>query len=257
MAHDGLEVIMCKWFYTKIKEYSRLLWNLFLPRCCTVCGRELFIHENYLCLACYAAIPLTYFWKVKDNPAEIVFWGRTRIERTYALYYYTNHYRNLIYALKYKSNIGIGLYMGKLLGKKIAEDTIGFSIIHFIIPVPLHSRKKRKRGYNQSQIIAKGIKMGLLNTGISPIIPNLLKRKNFTKTQTQKDRIHRWYNVADAFEINYRVVEKIKNMYPGTSLNILLVDDVLTTGATLEACCNIIHKHLNCKISIATLAYVE
>lgn len=249
---------MCKNF-DLIKEWCALLWNLFLPRSCAVCGRELLIHEQYLCLECYAGLPLTYFWTVKDNPAEVVFWGRTQVERVYSLYYYINDYRKPVHSLKYKANIGIGIYLGQMLGKKIT----GYSKpINFIVPVPLHFRKKWKRGYNQSEIIARGILRGISATGendfyIPQIIPELLKRSHFTRTQTQKDRIHRWHNVARAFEINSQVLRKIQTEHSPDILHILLVDDVLTTGATLEACCNILHKHLNCKISIATLAYVD
>ncbi|MEF9930856.1 MAG: hypothetical protein RR770_00940, partial [Bacteroidales bacterium] len=96
---------MCRILYKKIAEWGRLLWNLFLPRSCAVCGRELLINEHYLCLECYAGLPLTYFWRIKDNPAEIVFWGRTSVERVYSLYYYVNNYRKPIHALKYKSYV--------------------------------------------------------------------------------------------------------------------------------------------------------
>ncbi|MEG0517377.1 MAG: hypothetical protein RR555_00730 [Bacteroidales bacterium] len=261
-----------------IKEWCRLLWNLFLPRSCAVCGRELLIHEQHLCLECYAGLPLTYFWNVKENPAEVVFWGRTQVERVYSLYFYVNDYRKPIHSLKYKANIGIGIYLGQMLGKKIAtnynfakhgkseSNKVSFcnsTPIDFIVPVPLHFRKKWKRGYNQSEIIAKGILKGIAaEYSIPQIIPNLLKRSHFTRTQTQKDRIHRWHNVADAFEINLRWLrkiqtEKIQTEHGSHTPHILLIDDVLTTGATLEACCNILHKHINCKISIATLAYVE
>lgn len=259
MAHDCLHGIMCKKI-NLIKEWCVLLWNLFLPRSCAVCGRELLIHEQYFCLECYAGLPLTYFWNVKENPAEVVFWGRTQVERVYSLYFYVNDYRKPVHSLKYKANIGIGIYLGQMLGKKIAANS---TPIHFIVPVPLHFRKKWKRGYNQSEIIAGGIlKEIAANDSIVQMIPNLLKRSHFTRTQTQKDRVHRWHNVAGAFEINPRGLQKIQGGKLQTEQNnyiphILLIDDVLTTGATLEACCNILHKHIHCKISIATLAYVE
>lgn len=242
------------------KEWIKLLFNLFLPRSCAVCGAELLIHEHHLCLTCYAGVPLTYFWKIKDNPAEVVFWGRSQVERVYALFYYVNNYRKPLHELKYRSNLKIGIYLGKILGQKIAAEP-GFLPFDYIVPVPLHYKKRWKRGYNQSQIIAVGVQKGIYSihgdAGHSQVEPHILIRRHFTPTQTEKDRVHRWQNVASAFDINHNVAEKMRRKNRHQPIRILLTDDVLTTGATLEACSNILHKHFNCQISIATLAYVE
>jgi predicted amidophosphoribosyltransferase len=126
--------------------------------------------------------------------------------------------------------------------------------VDFIVPVPLHWKKRLTRGYNQSEIIAKGIAKGLKTSGAGTpqVLGNLLKRAQFTKTQTAKDRLERWHNVSSAFRLNAK-----SKVIPPPDSHLLLVDDVLTTGATLEACATILVEQLGCRVSIATLAYVE
>ena len=197
-------------------------------------------------------MPLTHYWSFKDNPAEIIFWGRSNIERVIPLFFYINNYKNLIHQLKYKNNIYIGEYLGYMLGEKIKGCLNTDNII--IIPTPLHLFRQIRRGYNQSNIIAKGVKKYLAKeTNIRCTINNkLIYRNLYTKTQTQKDKIDRWNNVKDAFKINCK---EVKNVTPNST--IILIDDVLTTGATLDACATLIKQNLECKIYIATLAYVE
>lgn len=243
-------------------DWPGLVWDLFFPRFCAVCGRELLVRERHLCLECYAGLPLTYFWRIRDNPAEEVFRGRIYAERVYSLFYYQNNYRKLLHRLKYKSDRDIGIYLGRILGERIAENVLpgadGAGPVDYVVPVPLHYRKRWKRGYNQSAILAKGIIRGM-GSGHSSrqepqLISNLLVRKQFTGTQTEKDRMERWKNVSGAFGINPRATGKLP---AGKKPHLLLVDDVLTTGATLEACAALLQQHLDCHISIATLAYVE
>ncbi len=242
---------------TVLWELWRALVDLLFPRSCAVCGEELLLHEKHICTACMAEMPLTYFWTFKENPAFKTFYGRVNVESVYSLFYYTESYRRAVHSFKYNSNVKLGLWLGELLGGKITEP------IDYIIPVPLHYRKELKRGFNQSHIIAKGIARGMqtqygeevLKNSLSGcrILKNLLRRQVFTKTQTHKERLDRWHNVERVFSLNNRVAKK-HNL---NGKHILLVDDVLTTGATLDACCQILLQRYNCRISIATLAYVE
>ena len=239
----------------------RALADLFFPRCCAVCGDPLRLHEKHLCTCCLAELPYTCFWKYGDNPVEAVFVGRTYIEFGCSLFYYTDSYRMMVHQLKYNSNVEIGLWLGQKLGEKLTErlgeksgeklsgHNVHYVPIDYIVPVPLHWRKQWKRGYNQSEVIARGIVAGL---GHRPeILTDLLKRKRFTNTQTHKDKLDRWSNVCNAFEINRRPVPDLAGKH------VLLIDDVLTTGATLDACANLLKQHCGCKVSIATLAFVE
>ncbi len=234
-------------------KWWRLLFDLLFPKECAVCGRVLNYHEQHFCLECFADMPLTWFWNVKENPAERVFWGRANVERVYSLFYYTEKWRAPVHMLKYNGNISVGKRMGEMLGEKIASVQ-GVLPIDYIVPVPLHWRKKMKRGYNQSEVIAKGIAAGFAAVGakVPQVLPNLLQRASFTSTQTAKDRLERWHNVERAFAFNGNC-----RVLPPAGSHILLVDDVLTTGATLEACATILVEELRCRVSIATLAYVE
>lgn len=244
--------------------YLNSLTHFLFPRECVICKRELFEGEKYICLSCYAEIPFTYFWTYTDHEAEVSFWGKAQISRVISLFFYTDNYNKLLYSIKYHSNTGLCKLLGKMLGEKIA-----FSAKHdhfnpeYIIPVPLHYFKKWKRGYNQSEIIAREI--ASIN---NCTIVELLKRVKFTKTQTHKNKIERWNSVEHAFAIkkkNFllkiiapktcRIIEKL--MRSKRETQIILVDDVLTTGATLEACTNILQREIKCKIIAATLAYVE
>ena len=199
-------------------------------------------------------MPFTHFWNVQDNPAEKVFWGRCRVERVYSLFYYTNNWRKPIHLLKYDGHAPIGKYLGRMLGEKLLLPD-NFPQFDYIVPVPLHWRKLLTRGYNQSEVIARGIRVGLSGRGKEKgpqIVPNLLRRKRFAASQTSKVREQRWNSVKDAYALNGRC-----RSVPAKGAHILLVDDVLTTGATLEACAAILVEQLGCRVSIATLAYVE
>ncbi len=235
-------------------KWWRLLFDLLFPKECAVCGRVLNYHEQHFCLECFADMPLTWFWNVVENPAERVFWGRAKVERVYSLFYYTDKWRTPVHQLKYKGNTAIGRYLGSMLGEKISLEGPEGGAIDYIVPVPLHWRKRLKRGYNQAEAIAQGIARGIQEGDCRkpPVVPDLLERKSFTVTQTAKDRLDRWHNVERAFELNGRCCT-----VPPPGSHVLLVDDVLTTGATLEACASILVEQLGCRVSIATLAYVE
>lgn len=223
-----------------------VILDLLFPRVCPVCGRLLLRRERYLCLSCLADLPFSFFWSWPNNPSEVCFWGRLNIVRAASLLIYREEspYRKIIHAFKYNGNKGLGRHMGEMLARRLRESGL-YNDIDVIVPVPLHPLKKWKRGYNQATIIAEAIGRVLGK----PVEERVLRRKKFTSTQTKKDSISRWDNVAEAFSI--------KNGSKFTGRHVLLVDDVLTTGATLEACGQHILKQEGCRLSIVTLAYVE
>jgi len=201
-------------------------------------------NEKLICTECYILIPRTNYHLKPDNPVSQLFWGRCMIEQAAAFSFYTrdSRIRKLIHQLKYKGIREVGSELGRIYARTLKSS--GFlNDIDLIIPVPLHPSKKRQRGFNQSDLISLGISEV---SGI-PMESELLVRKTVTKTQTRKTRYDRWTNVEDIFRVTDQ--DRIKDMH------ILLVDDVITTGSTLEACASELLKVENVKVSVAALAY--
>ncbi|MEJ2595045.1 MAG: ComF family protein [bacterium] len=222
------------------------LINLFFPRICHACREPLIDQENVLCMSCSLKLPRTNFHLRHDNPVAMVFWGRVRIEAATSFLFFNKGGRvqQLMHALKYRGNRKVGIYLGKLFGSALSDaDT--FREADLIIPVPLHPRKLHKRGYNQSEMIGQG----LSDTMDKPLNTQSLSRIVHTASQTRKSRYSRWENVKDVFQVNHP--EHVAGRH------ILLVDDVLTTGATLEACATKLLEVEHTKVSMATLAYAQ
>lgn len=224
------------------------LWDDFIsllfPRLCFGCGNNLMRNETLICTECFVMIPRTNYHLRPDNPVEQLFWGRCMIEKAAAFSYYTRdcRIRRLIHQLKYKGVKEIGPELGRIYASTLISS--GFlDDIDIIIPVPLHASKKRQRGFNQSDLISQGISEV---SGI-PVDTKLLVRKTVTKTQTRKSRFDRWTNVQDIFRVTDE--KRLKD------LHILLVDDVITTGSTIEACANEILKAENTKVTVVALAF--
>ncbi len=218
--------------------------HLFYPHTCTGCGSDLLDEHNMLCLQCINSLPHTQYAKHAGNPIEKIFWGRLPIKEAYSEFYFAKEtlVQHLIHQLKYKNNQQIGIYLGELMGNTLLKSN-RFSKIDILVPLPLFADKERKRGYNQSMLICDGISK---ITKI-PISTGNVIRQRFTETQTKKQRTERWQNVDGSFAINNSTVLVGKN--------ILLVDDVITTGATLEACGKSILQIENTSLYIAALAY--
>lgn len=222
------------------------LTELFFPTLCITCGNRLISQEKFLCIDCWRDLPVTNFHLNKKNKVTQLFWGRVEIENATSFFSYKkgSKYTQLIHFIKYKGLKELGFETGRKFGFTLlsSED---FNTIDFIVPVPLHPKKLKIRGFNQSDWIAKGIAESLQK----PVSNKNLFRKIHTSTQTRKNRFERWQNVESIFGVNYPKEFHDKH--------ILLIDDVVTTGSTLEACAFQILKLDNTKVSIATLAYAD
>ena len=223
------------------------LWNdllhLFFPRLCLLCDEPLVEGEKTLCLSCLYSLPRTHFHKRSFNPAEQLFAGKTPVTKATSYLYYEKggKVQQLIYAIKYRGEKDAGFQMGKLAAAELYKEDF-FEGINLIIPVPLHPGRQRRRGYNQAECIARGI----ASVAQIPVDCRSLVRKRQTNTQTHKNVFERWTNVQDIFHVN--TPQKL------TGKHILLVDDVLTTGATIEACAQRINAIEGAHISILTLS---
>jgi ComF family protein len=229
-------------------SYLYDLWDDFIsllfPRLCYGCGTHLMRNENIICTACYVIIPRTGYHTVADNPVAQLFWGRCFLEKAAAFSFYNkgSRIRNLIHNLKYKGIREIGYELGKIYGLSLKSS--GFTDdIDIIIPVPLHPEKIHARGFNQSEIISSGISEV---TGV-PVNTGSLYRLRVSATQTKRSRYDRWINVEGIFSVVDQ--EQIREKH------VLLVDDVITTGSTIESCANELLKTEGVKVSAVALAF--
>lgn len=215
--------------------------TLFYPNICSGCNSAISSKDEIICVSCWSNLPKSYQYKNKQNHTAKLFWGRYPLENAFStfLYYKGNSLQNMVYDLKYRGNQKVGEVLGKEIGKEILLANIKIDVI---IPVPLHPAKLQKRGYNQAYSIAKGIKEVIkcdLNTD------SLLRKVN-TDTQTRKSKFERWENVKEIFSLQNK--EKIVGKH------LLLVDDVITTGSTIEGCCHTLGEMEGVKISVVAIA---
>jgi len=219
------------------------LISLFYPRLCAGCNTSLVNGEDILCLHCLADLPRTNYHLFPENPVFQIFIGRVNITlaSSFCRFDKGGRLQHLLHQLKYKGNCGVGIKMGILFGYDLIQSS-SYQDIDAIIPVPLHPKKEKKRGYNQSAEICKGLSESMNR----PVISGNLVREIHTSSQTRKGRFERWENVSGIFNV--------KNEASLTGKHLLLVDDVVTTGATLEACCEPLLKIPGVRVSIATLA---
>ena len=217
--------------------------SLFYPRLCAGCNISLVKGEELLCLNCIADLPRTNYHLTVENPVFQQFLGRVPIElaTSFCRFDKGGRLQHLLHQLKYKGNREIGYKMGTLFGNDLINSAV-YCTIDEIIPVPLHPRKEKKRGFNQSTEICKGLSEAMNR----PLITGNLIREIHTDSQTRKGRFERWENVSGIFRVKNSLVFEDKHL--------LLVDDVVTTGATLEACCIPLLQIHGVRVSIATLA---
>lgn len=219
------------------------LVHLFYPHCCELCGTDLHQTDELLCLRCMQALPLTHFQRYPNNPVAQVFSGRIAVQQATATYYYNQStgLQQLIHRFKYHQRQDIATWLGRQTGYQLQESE-WISTVSFLVPVPLNPRKEKKRGYNQAALLANGIAQVIPSL---PVYPAALRRQQFTSTQTKKGRADRWQNVASAFQASGNLPQ---------GCHVLLIDDVITTGATTEACCRALQQ-AGALVSVCCLAY--
>ncbi len=222
------------------------LFGLFFPNVCVACGRTLNRQEEILCTSCLYKLPRTGFHMHRENLVAEAFWGRVELHSAASFMFFSKKgkVQKLMHVLKYKGRKEVGVYLGRLFGKDLKESPL-FNTVEVIVPVPLHPKKLRKRGFNQSVMIARGIGEAL---GVTVSADNLV-RTVYTSSQTKKSRYDRWQNVKGVFRVN--------NPEQFEHKHILVVDDVLTTGATMEACVHPLLDITGARVSVATLASTQ
>lgn len=217
--------------------------SLFYPRICSGCDSHLTQSEQNLCIECLHRLPKTYYWDYDINPVEKLFWGRLPVSSACAFLHYQtgSMVQQLMHRFKYKGKKNIGLELGIRFGV-ILKEKKWFSDIDIIIPIPLHATKKARRGYNQSALIAEG----LAEVFDVPSRNDVLKRVVASDTQTRKSRFDRSQNILNVFKVIKPEVIRGKK--------VLIVDDVVTTGSTLEEAGKALFEGDVSRLYIATLA---
>ena len=229
-----------------IKTAIDSLTHLFFPHICAGFGTDVINKDQLLCLACTDRLPLRNYYAHADNPVEKTFWGRIPLNHAASYLYFNKDsiVQQLMHQFKYKGNQEIGLYFGRKMGSAISAAA-RFQSPDFLIPLPLHPQRQKKRGYNQAEVLCRGMAQSLA----IPVLEQVVSRTMQTETQTHKNRESRWQNMEGKFILNHPSLLENKH--------VMLVDDVITTGATLEACGIELLKARGLLLSIATLAYTS
>ena len=227
-----------------LTEYLADLLELFYPNVCLACAEKLLKGEDIICFKCQRELPQTDHWQDAENAMAKRFWGRVELQGAAALFQFQKgeHVQHLLHQLKYRGRQDVGEHLGKMLGRLLLDPNNIIKDVDLIVPVPLHWKKQRKRGYNQCDPIAKGIS----EVTQVPYANHALVRVRENVSQTQKSRFDRWGNVAEIFTLSDAHLLEGKH--------VLLVDDVMTTGATAEACLQTILSVENTKVSFVAIA---
>ena len=230
----------------RLAKIINVINNILLPRVCFGCNTQLSRGERILCTVCRHELPLTDHNYTDENTVDRIFYGRIPIKKAASFVYFSKNgaVKSLLHWLKYKNQEQIGAFFGEWCGSILKQDE-HLAAIDAVVPVPLHPKKEKKRGYNQVSLFAQKI----ANALNAEFRDDLLLRVINTKTQTKKDRELRWKNTQHAFEINPRTDQSYKHL--------LLVDDVITTGATIESCATALFKLPNVHISVLSIAVVQ
>lgn len=235
-------------FSSNFNKWTRDLLHVLYPQNCLICKHEFNQSKLAICPICASELAYTHFEDYTEaTNLDKLFWGRVHLEGTYALLRFKQQSstQQILHELKYKDNPEIGKHFGREIGTKL-KSLARFSDVDALIPVPLHPKKEFIRGYNQAEVICKGI----AESSGTRIRKDLLKRISFTESQTRKGKSSRWENMQNRFKIQGATNTELKHL--------LIVDDVVTTGSTLETCVRILREEFpKAKISIAVLAVAE
>ncbi len=229
-----------------LKNISKGIFNLVFPKFCVFCHISLYKNEKHLCLNCYKKLPWIESHEINDLEMKRVFWGRVNLVHIHALFYFekSGTIQKIIHEIKYKSNQDLATFLGEELGKFLMLNN--GNAFDYIIPMPTHYMRRLKRGFNQCELIADGAGHILK----VPVKKHLIERITYEYSQTSKNKEERWNNVKDAFKTNMDKELDFKH--------VLFIDDVMTTGATLEACVqNFQETYPHCKVSIAVIAFTK
>ncbi|WP_196885611.1 ComF family protein [Aureivirga sp. CE67] len=220
--------------------------DLFYPQYCLGCFEEVADDNFNICLDCRTNLPITNFSIIENNDLKRKFQGRLNIKHATSLYYFNkkNKIQNLVHVLKYRNKQKIGEFFGEILGEEILQSDY-FTSIDYVIPIPLHPQKFRKRGYNQNTLFGKTIAKKINAAFCEENVQRIKK----TESQTRKSKDERFHNTENIFKIND--LEKYEGKH------ILLIDDIITTGATIESCAKELLKVKNLEISIASIAFTH
>ena len=226
-----------------IKNLANDFLHIIYPHVCIGCGSDVLETEEIICSECFSQLPFTNYFMYEDNPVQHRFAGRLMVQHAGSTFHFTTKsvMQNIVFAVKYRGNRDAGIFLGKQTGKALLQ-TDWYKDIDVIVPLPLNKRKLQQRGYNQAALIANGISQIIHK----PLVDNVVLRKVYTETQTHKDRISRWESMQHVFMVNN--AELLHNKH------VLLVDDIITTGATLEACGQHLTALPGTKLSLATAA---
>lgn len=224
-----------------LQEITRSFIHLLFPHVCTGCGNDILQKESMLCMRCINALPETSFEQHANNPVEKLFWGRLPLAAAAAQFYFNKEslMQHLMHQFKYKGNKELGLQLGRMMGEQLLRS--GRFTADALVPLPLFPAKEKKRGYNQAAILCEG----MAEVMDIPVLHKAVIRPQHTETQTKKGRVERWKNIEGKFILADAAAIRNKRL--------LLVDDVVTTGATLESCGNELLKPENAQLSIACL----
>lgn len=225
------------------KQFSDFL-HLFYPHNCEGCGSDILYDTQFLCAKCLHRLPESGFFSKAANPVEKLFYGRLTVQYAGAAYYFTKDslLQHVLIQLKYRGNKDAGYFLGRMMGYALARSG-RFNDVDALVALPLHARKEYKRGYNQAALLCEGIS----EVWHKPVLKDAVTRTRFTETQTQQNRVSRWQNMEGVFKVPHP--DKLRNRH------ILLVDDVITTGATLETCGSSILEVEGVRLSIGAAAY--